>query len=368
MAEKKPVILVVDDEDLNLQLLESMLIPQGYTVIKGRDGEEAVELAKSALPDVILLDIMMPKINGFEAARLLKENSETSIIPVVMVTGLSDVKDRIKALEVGADDFLTKPVDATELRARIRSLLKVKAYNDHMRNYQAELKVEVAKKTEELQKAFQQIKSGYLDTIYRLSLAAEFKDEDTGAHIKRMAHFATAIAKQMGLGETTVETILYAAPMHDIGKIGVPDNILLKPGKLDSDEWVIMKQHTTFGAKILEGSDDEFLKLAEIIALSHHEKWDGSGYPKGLKGTEIPVPGHITAVADVFDALTTERPYKKAFSLEKSFGIIEKSSGTHFNPEIVDIFFAIKDEILSIKETYKDEKESLLFKMAREKS
>ncbi|MCK5344978.1 MAG: HD domain-containing protein, partial [Candidatus Heimdallarchaeota archaeon] len=183
----------------------------------------------------------------------------------------------------------------------------------------------------------------------------------------RMSNYSASIARKMGLNENVVERILYAAPMHDIGKIGTPDRILLKHGKLDPDEWEIMKEHATNGAQILSDSKQGFIRLGEVISLTHHEKWDGSGYPKGLKGTEISVPGHITAIADVFDALTTERPYKKAFSIEKSSGIIEESSGSHFNPEIVDIFFAIKDEILSIKETYKDEEESLIFKMTRGK-
>ncbi|MBW2118424.1 MAG: two-component system response regulator [Deltaproteobacteria bacterium] len=361
--EKRPKILIVDDEDKNLRLMEALLIPLGYEVIMANDGEEAIEKVQETSPDVILLDIMMPKMDGFEVARRLKEEEDTSIIPIVMVTALREVDDRVKSLEAGADDFLTKPVDKTELKARVQSLLKVKAYNDHMRDYQKELEAEVAKRTEQVRRALEKEKGASLDTIYRLSRAAEYKDEDTGAHILRMSNYSTVVARKMGLNESVVESILYAAPMHDIGKIGTPDRILLKPGKLDLDECEIMKQHATIGGKILEGADAGFIKLAEVIALTHHEKWDGSGYPLGLKGPKIPLAGRITAIADVFDALTSKRPYKEPFSLEKSYGIIREGRGSHFDPEVADAFFAVENEILSIKAKYKDEQESLLVQL-----
>jgi len=361
-------ILVVDDEERNLRLMEAMLIPLGYEVILAHDGEKAIKKVREIPPDVILLDIMMPKMDGFEVARRLKEEEETKIIPIVMVTALREVKDRVKALEAGADDFLSKPVDKTELKARIQSLLKVKAYNDHMKNYQKELEAEVDKRTKELKKAFEKLEIYSLDTIYRLTRAAEYKDEDTGAHIQRMSRYSAAVARQTGLAENVVKYILYAAPMHDVGKIGIPDRILLKPGKLDVEEWEIMRQHTTFGGKILEGAKAGYLKLGEVVALTHHEKWDGSGYPNGLKGKEIPKVGQIVAIADVFDALTTKRPYKEPFPLEKSYAIIKESRGRHFDPDVVDAFFAVEDEILKIKEKYKDEGESLFFKLAGEVS
>ncbi len=361
--DTKPKILVVDDEVRNLRLMEAMLIPLGYEVILAGDGEEALEKVMALPPDVILLDVMMPRMDGFEVARRLKEDEETAIIPIVMVTALREVEDRVKALEVGADDFLSKPVERIELRARVQSLLKVKAYNDHMRDYQKELEAEVAKRTEQLRRAFEQIKAASLDTIYRLSRAAEYKDEDTGAHILRMSNYSAAVARQMGQDKVTVEAILYAAPMHDVGKIGIPDRILLKPGKLDPEEWEMMKQHTVIGGRILEGSDADFIKLAKVIACTHHERWDGSGYPRGLKGVEIPLAGRIVAIADVFDALMSKRPYKEPFSQEKSFTIIKESRGSHFDPDVVDAFFAVQDEILSIKERYKDQHESLLVRM-----
>jgi len=251
---------------------------------------------------------------------------------------------------------LTKPVETTELIARVKSLLKVKAYNDHLRNYQRELEAEVANRTEQLKRALETIKVSSLDTIYRLSRAAEYKDKYTGAHLQRMSHYSAAVARKMGLNEEEVEAILYAAPMHDVGKIGIPDNILLKPGKLDpEDEWEIMKQHAMIGTGILEGPGAGFIKLAGVIASTHHEKWDGSGYPKGLRGAKIPLAGRITAIADVFDALISKRPYKEPFPVETSFHIIKQSKGSHFDPNVVEAFFSVKDEIFSIKEKYQDE-------------
>jgi putative two-component system response regulator len=352
--KSKPKILVVDDEDRNLRLIEAMLIPLGYEVVLARDGIEALDKVRKIQPDVILLDVMMPRMDGFEVARQLKEDEGAKIIPIVMVTALKEVEDRVKALQVGADDFLTKPVDKTELQARVGSLLKVKAYNDHMLNHQKELEAEVAKRTEQLRQAFEKIKVASLDTICRLSRAAEYKDEGTGVHIQRMGQYSTVVARQIGLDDGTVEAMRYAAPMHDVGKIGIPDRVLLKPGRLDPDEWEIMKQHTIFGTQILEGSDAESIKLAEVIALTHHEKWDGSGYPKGLTGLEIPLAGRITAIADVFDALTSKRPYKRAFPVEKAFIIIKEGQGSHFDLQVVDAFFAVQAEILLIKEKYKD--------------
>jgi len=359
----KPKILVVDDESRNLRLMEALLLPLGYDILLARDGVEALEKIQETPVDLILLDIMMPKMDGFEVARRLKADDDTKIIPIVMVTALQDVADRIKALESGADDFLTKPVDKIEVYARVASLLKVKAYNDHMIDYQKKLESEVAERTKELRKAFEKIKVSSLETIYRLTRASEYKDEDTGAHIQRMSNYSAVIAQAMGLNERTVESILYAAPMHDVGKIGIPDKILLKPGKLDPDEWVIMKQHTLMGGRILEGSHAGFIRLGETVAVTHHEKWDGTGYPKGLKGKNIPLVGRIVAIADVFDALTSKRPYKEPFSLEKSYEIIKEGRGTHFDPDVVDAFFASEEKLLAIKEKFRDEHESLLIRL-----
>ncbi len=349
---KKPVILVVDDEDRNLRLMEALLTPEGYDIVMAANGGEALDRVAETPPDVILMDIMMPVMDGLEATRLLKQNPETCDIPVVMVTALRDVHDRVKALEAGADDFLSKPVDKLELRIRIQTLVKVKAYHDHLRDYQKKLEATVAQKTVQLQQTLEALQVASLESIHRLSRAAEYKDEETGAHIQRMSRYSMAIARQLGLDAKTVERILYAAPMHDVGKIGIPDRILLKPGKLNPDEWEIMKRHTVIGGKILGGSHSAFIRLAEVIALTHHERWDGAGYPNGLKERAIPLVGRITAIADVFDALTSRRPYKDAFSLEKSRYIIYEGAGTHFDPKVVEAFLAIWPEILAIKNDY----------------
>jgi len=348
----KPVILVVDDQIQNIELLEAHLVPQGYEIVKAANGEEALGKLSGDQIDLILLDVMMPGMDGFEVTRRVRQDDTHRLLPIILITALRETEDRVKGIEAGCDDFISKPVDKMELLARVRSLLKVKAYNDLMSNYRKELESEVSSRTGELKHAFERIKAASLDTIYRLSVASEYKDKDTGAHIKRMSHYCAAVARRMGLEQSTVETILYAAPMHDVGKIGIPDLILVKPAKLDPVEWEIMKQHTVIGVKILKGSDAEFIRLGETIAQSHHEKWDGSGYPNGLKGIEIPIAGRITAIADVFDALTSKRPYKEAFSVEKSLAIIKEGRGSHFDPDVVDAFFTIRDEILSIKKQY----------------
>ncbi|MDR0621161.1 MAG: response regulator [Deltaproteobacteria bacterium] len=345
---KHPKVMVVDDELLNLKLIAAMLKPQGYEVILANDGKECLAKALADPPDLILLDIMMPGMNGFEVCAHLKKEESLAQVPVVMVTALQDVNDRVKALDEGADDFLTKPVDRMELRARVRSLLKVKAYNDHMVNYRQELESEVKRRTLELAKAHEKLRGASLETIFRLSRAAEFKDEDTGAHIISMSRISARLASRMGLSDQTVESILYASPMHDIGKIGIPDRILLKNGPLNEEEWSIMRLHTIYGGQILENSDIGFLRLGEVIATTHHEKVDGSGYPKGLKGREIPLAGRIVAVADVFDALMSRRPYKPAFSVDQAINIIKEGRGRHFDCDVVDVFLGDLPELQRI--------------------
>jgi putative two-component system response regulator len=355
-----PVILVVDDQPQNIELLEAYLVPRGYGIVKAANGKEALEKLSGNQIDLILLDVMMPGMDGFEVTRRVRQDNTLRLIPIILVTALRETEDRVKGIEAGCDDFLSKPVDKMELLARVQSLLKVKAYNDLLSNYREELESEVTRRTEELKHALERIKAASLDTIYRLSMASEYKDEDTGTHIKRMSRYCAAIARRLGQDESIIESVLYAAPMHDLGKIGIPDRIILKPAKLDPVEWEIMKLHTVIGAKILKGSDAEFIKLGETIAQYHHEKWDGSGYPNGLKGIEIPIAGRIATIADVFDALTTKRPYKEPISVEKSLVIINEGRGSHFDPDVVDAFFAIKDEILTIKEQYGEDNQPAL--------
>jgi putative two-component system response regulator len=351
----KPVILVVDDQLQNVELLEAQLVPLGYEIIRAANGKDALTIITGNEIDLMLLDIMMPGMDGFEVIRRVRQGTKTRLLPIILVTALRETEDRIKGIEAGCDDFISKPVDKMELFARVRSLLKVKDYNDLMLNYRKELESEVTARTEQLKKALERIKTASLDTIYRLSVASEYKDKDTGAHIKRMSRYSVAVARRMGLDENTIETILYSAPMHDLGKIGIPDQILMKPAILDPAEWKIMKMHTVIGAKILQGSDAEFIKSGESIALSHHEKWDGSGYPNGVKGQEIPIAGRIVAIADVFDALTSKRPYKEPFTIEKSLAIVKEGRGTHFDPDVVDAFFDIQEEILNIKKQYNED-------------
>ena len=356
----KEKILIVDDQANNTELLEAYLAPQGYDVIIASSGRQALEELSGGEIDLILLDVMMPGMDGFEVTRLIREDENSRMIPVVLVTALHETEDRIKGIEAGCDDFISKPIDRMELLARVRSLLKIKAYNDLLKNYRKELESEVAARTEDLKNALDKLRESSLETIYRLSMASEYKDEDTGAHIKRMSLYSAAVATRMNLDENTIRLLLYSSPMHDVGKIGIPDLILLKPGKLDAAEWKIMMQHTNIGAGILKGSEAEFIRMGEQIARGHHEKWDGTGYPDGLKGTEIPVVCRITAIADVFDALTSRRPYKEPFSVEKSMSIITEGRGSHFDPDVFDAFIAIKDDILSIKDQFENENEQAL--------
>jgi len=269
-------ILIVDDEERNLKLMGAILKNYGYAFETAGNGIEALEKTKAFSPDLIFLDIMMPEMDGYEACRKLKEDSGTQHIPVVMVTALADREARIKGLEAGANDFLTKPIDSTELMVRAKNLLRVKEFEDFLSNHNRILSGQVLEKTKELRGA-------YIDTIHRLTIVAEYKDEDTASHIKRAGYYSSALARRLGWHEDKVEEILYAAPMHDIGKVGIPSEILLKPAKLNPEEFALMKTHTIIGARILHGSVSAILKMAEVIAISHPERWDGTGYPNGLK-------------------------------------------------------------------------------------
>ena len=353
-------ILVVDDDEMNRLLINTILSRMSYKVSEAFDGIDAWEKVTDLSPDLILLDMSMPRMGGLELIHQLKNDSIKKDIPIMIVSGHDDLTDRVKAVEAGADDFLSKPVEQIILKAKVKSLLKIKAYNDHMKNYQNKLEEEVAKKTAKLKNAFDKLEAASeklklysLDTILRLSQAAEYKDPETGQHIQRIGHYIQLIGQAISLTTQEIDELLYAAPMHDVGKIGIPDNILLKPGKLNAEEWAIMKQHAKIGGKILSGSDSSILKTAETIALTHHEKWDGSGYPNKLKGSEIPLSGRITAIADVFDALTSKRPYKNAFSMEKAFAIMKDGQGKNFDPDLIDAFFAVKDDIISIRHKYR---------------
>jgi len=364
-ANAKPTILIVDDDEQVRALMQALLHGLGYRTQVAEDGAEALEMVAASPPDLVLMDVTMPRLSGVEAVRRLKASETTRIIPIIMVTGLHDMDTKVKALEAGVDDFLGKPWEQIELKARIASLLKAKAGNDQSRRYQKDLEAEVEKRTRQLEGALTRQRTLSLEAIYTLSRASEFRDEDTGAHLRRMSRYSAAVARRMDLPKRTIEAILYASPMHDVGKIGIPDQILLKPGKLEPHEMQIMRLHTTIGSQILHGSTTDFLKLGEVIALAHHEKWDGSGYPRGLAGAKISLAGCITAIADVFDALTTRRPYKEPFTAEKAFAIVREGREKHFHPDVVDAFFSITDEILRIRQDNGDEGESALFRLTR---
>jgi len=348
----KPVILIVDDQPQNIELIEAHLVNENYEIITASNGEEALKLLSENVIDLILLDVMMPDMDGFEVTRKIRQDERNRLLPIILVTALHEIENRVRGIEAGCDDFISKPFEKTLLLARVRSLLKVKDYNDLIEKYKIELESKVAERTVELKKACEKVKHASLETIQKLSKASEHRDEYTGAHIKRMSRYSEAVARRIGLDENTVEDILYASSMHDLGKIGMPDSILMKTTKLEPEEWEIMKSHSAIGAAMLEGSDSDVIKMGRSIAQNHHEKWDGSGYPARLKGTEIPIAGRIAAIADVFDALTSIRPYKKPFSLEKAFEIIREGKGNHFDPDVVDAFFDVQDEIIDIKSKF----------------
>jgi putative two-component system response regulator len=353
-------ILVVDDERVNLKVLSGFLQAFGHEVLAADSGFRALEMLDDSI-DLILLDIMMPEMDGFTVAQAVRENPETAQTPIIMVTALSDRQDKLRAVQAGANDFISKPIDKTELKVRTESLLRMKASQDELKHYQQQLENMVKARTEALRRAMQNlaesqanILKAHIETILILSSAAEYKDNETAQHIKRMSWMASILAEELGMPQSEVELVHRASPMHDIGKIGVPDAILLKPGKLTPEEWVVMREHTTIGSRILENSTSDLLQAGSIIAMTHHEKWDGSGYPKGLAGEDIPLYGRISAVADVFDALTSKRPYKEAFSNEVALDIMAKGRGSHFDPAVYDAFLRRFEDFRSIQQQLAD--------------
>ncbi|MEM7784509.1 MAG: HD domain-containing phosphohydrolase [Planctomycetota bacterium] len=364
-------VMIVDDEETNVLVVRQHLRRAGYSkFVTCVDAREAYPLAISEKPDLVLLDINMPHVNGLQILHGINTNKQLQDVPVIILTAESDQTIKTAALELGASDFLPKPVDASELVPRVRNTLAMKMHLDELGHQKSILEHQVKKRTKELYESRQQI-------ILSLARAAEHRDNETGNHVIRVGYYAAIVARQLGWCEHEVEMIQQAAQLHDVGKIGVPDEILFKPGKLDESEYDLMKRHCALGTRIIspfEARDREVLRsharlgegilhirnsplmmMAARIAQTHHEHWDGRGYPLGLAGEDIPIEGRITAVADVFDALSSKRPYKDPFPRQKCFDILTESRGTHFDPKVLDAFFDCSKEIVEIQMALMDD-------------
>lgn len=326
-------ILIVDDEQGNVDVLSRMLKAAGYrSITSTTDSTQTVPLLHEFRPDLILLDLTMPVMDGFAVLEQLAPLIPSDVyLPILILTGDIRFEARQRALSSGAKDFLLKPFDMTEVLLRIKNLLETRSLYLLLQDQNQNLEVRVAARTRELEEA-------RVEILQRLSDAAEYRDDDTGQHTKRVASIAVAIGRSMGMDHHTLELLRWSSPLHDVGKIGIPDNVLLKPGRLTDSEMEIMKSHTTIGARILMGGQSPLMQMAETIALSHHERWDGQGYPRRLAGDQIPLEARLVAVADVFDALTHARPYRGAWSVEATRAEIERGGGTHFDPDIARRF------------------------------
>jgi putative two-component system response regulator len=345
------VILIVDDEATAVRLFEAILENDGYKTMSARSGREALESAIANLPDLILVDLMMPDIDGVETLSRLKAHPRTAAIPVIVVTALDDRESKLRALEAGAAEFLSKPVDLAEVTVRVRNLLRLKAHSDFLETYNDNLAVQVSERTAQLEDA-------YREMVFTLVRAAEYKDEETGHHVRRISNYCRFLATEMGMTSEFINAIYLASPMHDIGKIGIPDNILLKPGELSNKEWLVMKAHCAMGAKILASGSSPYAMMGSDIALNHHERWDGSGYPNGRKGEEIPLSARIMQICDVYDALRSKRPYKEPLDHVRAVQIIGQGDGRtkpdHFDPAVLACFLAQVDRFAAVYDQFAD--------------
>lgn len=320
--DQRPRLLLVDDEPTNLQVLRHVL-QADYRLLFATDGARALQVAREQLPQLILLDIMMPGMDGYAVCRALKADPATAGIPVIFITALNDSQDETAGFDVGGVDYLTKPVSPPVVRARVRTHLSLVRMDE--------------------------LRETRLQIVQRLGRAAEYKDNETGMHVIRMSHFSQLLALAAGCSPAWAEDLLNAAPMHDVGKIGIPDAVLRKPGPLDADEWATMRRHPEIGAEIIGEYPSGVLQLAREIALAHHEKWDGSGYPRYLAGEAIPLSARIVAIADVFDALTTRRPYKEPWPVQEAMNHIAAQAGKHFDPALVALFAPLLPQLLEIR-------------------
>lgn len=343
-------VLIVDDTEINLILFGALVKKlDDCEAHVFADSRKALAWVTENVPDLVIVDYMMPELDGIEFIQRMRELPGRELAPILMITANDQKQIRYRALDVGANDFLTKPIDKVEFLARTRNMLSLNLATKHMADHASWL-------AEEVRKATREVVIRERETVVRLSKAAEYRDPETGAHIVRMAHYSMLIARGLGLPEADQQLILEAAPMHDIGKVGIADKILLKPGRLEPEEFEIMKQHSEFGYDLLRGSTSKLLQTGAEIALGHHEKFDGSGYPRGLKGEEIPIFSRIVAVADVFDALTSERPYKKAWEVADAVQFLKNGAGSHFDPACVDAFMGAWDDVEEIRIKYAEDK------------
>ena len=340
-------IISIDDNKTNLLIIESYAKILNLEIESFLNPKEALEASFQKDYDLVIVDYMMPEINGLEFIQVFREKNQNT--PIIMLTAVGDDMNlQIKALEYGANDFLSKPINAPAFKARIINMLK-------LRKSQLLLQDKALLLQNEVEAATFRLKESEYETLQMLGKSAEYKDPETNAHTQRVAHYCKLLARAYGLDESLQDIIFYASPFHDLGKIGIPDNILLKPGKLDDDEFSIMKNHAKIGYEILKGSKSKYLKAGGVIAYNHHEKYDGTGYPNKLQGENIPIFGRITAIADVFDALTSSRPYKKAWEIDDAFKLLIDEKGKHFDPILVDMFIQNKEEVITIFNRFKEE-------------
>lgn len=360
-------LMVVDDEPTNVKIVRRLLELEGFSqFVTTTDGRKAMTLIRDERPDCVLLDLMMPFVTGLDVLDELRHDPATAHIPAIILTAVTDHKVRCEALQRGATDFLNKPVDPAELAPRVVNVLTAKAYQDQLLRYSHDLEAAVRDRTRQLEQAYREI--GLV-----LARAAEYRDNDTGLHVVRVGRYARLIGEELGVVGDAADLLERAAQLHDVGKIGIPDAILLKPGRLTDGEFELMKRHCTFGDRILQPyTDDEqaangdwregaggggatpLLVLAHRIAMSHHEHWDGTGYPTGLQGEEIPLEGRITAVADVFDALSSKRCYKDSFPVDECFDTMAEKRGNHFDPQVLDAFLRRRDDVVDVLMRYAD--------------